>query len=442
MRQAAQDLLDRLRGRHGSKVRALALLEAARTMSRSELDDLVDARLGDLLECARRDVPYHRERIDPTRGRRGVLTKPLVRRHFEDLISQRYPRDELLFSATGGSSGEPMPYGRDLEAQWVANVCEEQGYLRAGRPPGGRLLLVWGAALDVERDTASWRASWNRYVHGLAYLPAFELPDDVSGWVAELDRYKPHVLLGYSGALAAFAARVLAQGLQPKWRPNGLMASAETLAPEWRSDIERAFGAPLYDRYGSRELGNIAQECEQQDGLHVYEHARFVEILDPEDRPLPPGERGRIVVTDLWNRGFPLIRYDTGDVGSLSVGNCACGEASVRISAVEGRVTDFLIGEDGRSMSGLLLPHLLKDYPAVERFQALQALDGAVTLKLASRAGLSTADRNAIRQIIERHVSGVSVAVEMVDELPLPPSGKHRFVVSERSQSQLAQASS
>jgi phenylacetate-CoA ligase len=410
-------------------------------MSQEAFEDWLRSRLADLLVHARGSCAYYQTvvpreaRDDPLEALMRIppLIKAVVRARFNDLISTSFRRSELHFSATGGSTGDPMPYAMDFSCLWMSLAARDSGFARAGLPPGGRILKVWGSSLDVKRDSSKLRKAWSRLT-GTVTLPAFQMPSDIESWVKILDHWCPHILVGYAGALARFARLCLDEGRQPIWRPRGIIASAETLTTEMRQDIEAAFGAPVYNRYGLRELANVAQETNSCDGLEIVEYAKWVEILGPDDRPVALGDLGRIIVTDLWNYGFPLIRYDTGDVGRLGSGPSRQGRQPLVLAEVAGRVTDFLIDKKGNAVSGLIFPHLMKDFPAVSKFQARQSRQGDVEVHIVCQDALSPEDRDRIASVITRHLSGVPVRVELVKALPTPPSGKHRLVISECSQ--------
>ena len=110
------------------------------------------------------------------------------------------------------------------------------------------------------------------------------------------------------------------------------MVTAGTLFEPIRQTIESVFQAPVFNRYGSREVGDIACECEAHSGLHVALPTQFVEILRPDGTAAGPGEIGEIVVTSLTNFAMPLIRYRIGIVGhgrkslvAAGVGGRGCG---------------------------------------------------------------------------------------------------------------------
>src|SRR5206468_11714037 len=96
--------------------------------------------------------------------------------------------------------------------------------------------------------------------------------------------------------------------------------------------------------------------------------------LDDDGRPTPAGAEGNVVITDLYNYGMPLVRYANGDraIAGVADETCACGRGLAMLRQVTGRRLDVLRTPDGRRIAGEFFPHLLKDYPAVARFQVVQ----------------------------------------------------------------------
>ena len=100
------------------------------------------------------------------------------------------------------------------------------------------------------------------------------------------------------------------------------------------------------DNYGLTEIlgPGVSFECEERNGLHVNEDHFIVEVIDPATLiPLPPGREGELVFTTLTKEGFPLVRYRTGDLGTLSTEPCPCGRTLTRMSRVHGRIDDLII---------------------------------------------------------------------------------------------------
>jgi len=136
-------------------------------------------------------------------------------------------------------------------------------------------------------------------------------------------------------------------GIMPRassWRIG--IFGAEPWSHELRAQIERVWGLKAMDIYGLSEIigPGVAQECAQQDGLHINSDVFYPEIIRPgTEEPVADGAPGELVITTLTKEALPLIRYRTGDIVSLTHAPCACGRTLPRISKIQGRTDDMLI---------------------------------------------------------------------------------------------------
>ena len=150
------------------------------------------------------------------------------------------------------------------------------------------------------------------------------------------------------------------------------------LTPENRALIERVLGAPVYDRYGSREFAVIASECDQHSGMHVNAENLLVEITGDT-----PDESGEIAITDLKNFAMPMIRYMTRDHGRMIGKPCACGRGLPLIQLTGGRTTDFLHGANGRRVSGIVLAtYVITKNPGIGQVQFVQSKPGHIQVNV------------------------------------------------------------
>lgn len=118
---------------------------------------------------------------------------------------------------------------------------------------------------------------------------------------------------------------------------------AETLTPDVRELASRVWGAKVLHGYGTTEAGVIGQECPWTTGLHVFADQLAVEVVDEHNRPVPAGVTGhKVLVTTLFNRTFPLIRYEFSDLVQIAAGPCSCGRPHLRLASLEGRREDVL----------------------------------------------------------------------------------------------------
>ena len=144
-------------------------------------------------------------------------------------------------------------------------------------------------------------------------------------------------------------------------------------------------------------------------------------------------EVGSILVTDLLNLAMPLIRYRIGDLATWADGKCACGRSLPRLEKVMGRVTDFLVGDDGRLVSGIAISvNLVAFRPSLGQVQVRQVRQGAVQYRIKPGPHFDPdADLQFLRQETQGYLgTGTEVETCLVDDLPCEPSGKFLFSCS------------
>jgi phenylacetate-CoA ligase len=179
--------------------------------------------------------------------------------------------------------------------------------------------------------------------------------------------------------------------------------------PSVRTRIESAWGARVFDHTGMTEIGALSFECaeSQGTGVHVIETEFVAEIVDPKTlKPLPDGETGELVLTNLGRRGSPLIRYRTGDLVRLTRGRCACGRWLARLEGgILGRADDMFIVR-GNNVFPTAVEAVLRGIPEIAEFRCrINAGDGAltrVTLEVEPTPGAS--DAEGLKHQVERSI--------------------------------------
>jgi phenylacetate-CoA ligase len=202
------------------------------------------------------------------------------------------------------------------------------------------------------------------------------------------------------------------------------------LAPE-REFIEETFGQRVTDRYGCEEVGLIASECDQHNGLHLNMDHVLVEFLREDGSDAGPGENANIVVTDLINRGMPLIRYCVEDMGVPSDRACACGRGQPLVERITGRQADFLKRPDGSLVAGVsLVERTLTAISGIEQMQLVQNELNRLSIRLVKGIYFDKYQEELLRRELQS-VFGEAVAIEIqyVKNLDQTQAGKYRFAI-------------
>lgn len=322
-------------------------------------------------------------------------------------------------SSSSGSTGEPFRVFYDARAWAILKYLVK---LRARVACGVR----WRhriALLDAIPPEAEGQLALER-VGRIRRISVLQPADRVA---ALLTDFRPHAIYGLPSALLE-AGRSLSSGGE-KLSATAVFTSGELLDTGTRERLHDLFGGAVFNVYGTSETKEVAWEC-RAGGMHVNEDVTFVEILDEQGDPLPEGAEGEIVVTLLVNRAMPLVRYRTGDRGSLLPGACGCGIGLRRLGVVTGREADVLALSGRRRVSPYAITCALEGVPGLVRYQVSQL--GPERLRVRVRTARSHASADAvagIRGALQRAIPGpLTIDVELVEHFEAGPRAKFRVV--------------
>ncbi len=414
-------------------------LERTQWLPRAQIEEIQFQALRRLVEHAYQHCRYYRQTWDqlgvqPSQlktpadiGRWPVIDRDTIREHRE---AMRDPSAKLITKATGGSSGVPLQFDLDHESNDRRNAAWHRGYGWAGAEPGSRQLSLWGVPLGERSTRARIKDSLYHALYRRRIVSCFDSVDLAARFAAEVDHRRPDVIVAYTNPLYEVSRVFKSTGRTLGHRPRAIVVGAEKLHGFQRKEIEAAFGAPVFETYGSREFMLIGAECERHNGLHQTSEHLLVEVLDDDGAPTPDGEEGNVVITDLYNYGMPFVRYANGDRAIAGFAQCECGRGLPLLRQVVGRRLDMLVATDGRAIPGEFFPHLVKDFPSVRRFQVVQDEPGSIRFAIAAD-GMSPTERASLETQVRRAMGdGVRVDFEPVEQIPLTSAGKLQVVVN------------
>jgi phenylacetate-CoA ligase len=361
--------------------------------------------------------PFYRERFRAEgftsrdlRGWEDFARLPVTTRHDlqrpEDLVADGFDPGRLERSHTSGSTGTPTTTYFD-DGAWLLGrfVLKVRARMACGLRPLDRV-AVFGEEVrsGLHVGLAGRRASLS--VH-----------QDPSEIVDELRAYAPTALYGPPSHLAGL---VQTGAELPTVRL--VFTSAEMLDPTTRRTIEEGLGVAVMDVYGCTETKEVAWECPYREGYHVNAEWMIVDIVE-----------GSILLTPLYNRAMPLLRYRVGDTGRLLESTCSCGRGLPMIFPTMGRSVDYVRLPDGRSLSPYTLTCAVEDVPGIRQYQIVQPSREAVVVKVVPDRAFEEATPAAIEAALAPAfgTAEVAVTVEVVPDLPREPGGKFRVVRSD-----------
>lgn len=430
------------RGLRGDRVlETLAELERNQWLTREELEDIQWRRLHHLLEGITTHVPFYRTlfadhglRVEDIQNyddfrKVPLLTKGIIRAECARLTS-RDPFRKGYASSTGGSTGEPLYFFCDRAVGPLRRANTLRGNRWTGIDVGARQAMFWGVHLDVTFGERFVNAV-KYYFNNIIYLSTFDMsPASLLRYTKRLRRYRPELVVGYPSALTTLAEFCSSRSVHIP-RPKAVVTSGERLYPEQREKIEAVLGSPVFDRYGSREFANVAHECDEHKGLHVFSDLFFVEVVTESGRPARPGEVGEVVVTDLFNLYMPFVRYRTGDLAVPSERTCSCGRGLPLLERIEGRSFDTIVTPSGKSVGGFFWTWLSRAVPGIERFQIEQRDRSGIIFRIVPGPAWSDEFTHRLEAMIKENCGEeFRVKFMLVDDISLSPSGKSRFIIA------------
>ena len=383
-----------------------------------------------------------------------VLTKATMMDHFDEIATdpalhladlqaylEQLHGNELFagrywVSATSGSSGRKSIIPSDPH-EWAMTIAS---YGRANEWSGIHASPLHPVRMAVVSSTTAWHQSSrvaatvaSPFIHSERMDAAARLPDIV----ARLNQLRPDILIGYASMIRTLADEQLDGRLHIA--PRAVNSASEVLTAETRAMAARAWGVPPFNVYAATEPGGIAAECAHHRGMHLFEDLVIPEVVDDQYRPVPPGQPGdRLLVTVLFSRTLPLIRYEMTDRVTLATEECPDGLPFRLLDSIEGRTDDIVVLPASTGGTIRLHPvvfHRVLDLLDAPAWQVRQR--GADITVLVAAPGPKVdivATEHALRAALaQAGAEPRAVSLSIVDRIPAGAAGKRPLIVADKT---------
>ncbi len=439
--------LDQRRQRY-SHLEILSELDKSQYYSSERIRELQDNRLRNQLLNAFDNSPFFIERFSeigiergdieksdpreilrrlPTMTRKDVIGGP------ERIVVNNVEKSRLIEKFSGGTSGSYLRFYGDARRAATFRAATLRHDFWAGFRIGDSLAVFWGAPQDFQPKKPLRTAVREKLLGRILMISSNYLNDEaVENLTRDWQKFKPDILLAYAGALN-FLVEYLEDKKISLRPPKSIITSAEVLTAPYRKKIEGYFGTKIFNRYGSREFGVIASECECHCGMHLNSENLIVECekVDQID-----GDKylGKILITDLVNRVFPFIRYEIGDMAVCSPQsyNCECGRHLPFINEIGGRVTDYLKLPGGSYFSSTgLCATVFPFVKGLEQAQIIQEELDRLTIRIAKNGDFDEDSMKYLKSELGKYISSdVKIEYEFTEQIERSKSGKYVLAVS------------
>jgi phenylacetate-CoA ligase len=393
-------------------------------------------RLRRIVEHARTRVPLYRRlyreagigpgdiRTLEDLARLPSLSKADLRREpIESLLADGSDPARLLRSRTTGSTGVPFTAYASPHEELLQHIVQLRALRSYGLGRRDRMVKI----LHRRRVPWPWRVAQALGAYRQVQLDLTEAPRDLA---QALVRERPDILIGNAGVIARVAECVRDEGILGI-RPRYVLTSAELLTAPMRRVIEETFRAPVHDQYATMELGLLAWQCRSSRRYHVCADRVILEVLR-DGAPVRAGERGEVVVTALHGRHMPFLRYRLEDEVEAGEPSCPCGQPFPTITAIRGRMTDYLALPGGRSLFASAVAYVLHEHAQwIQRYELVQERLDHVGLRAVVRPRPASAELTALGERIQALLGpGVTLTIELVPFIEPGPGGKFRVLRS------------
>jgi len=430
----------------GNRTRVyIASMQESQHWPREALTALRREKLRTLLLTCVQDVPAYQQYKDYTGmieddpfdalSRFPILEKNKLRESAETYVNPKMPRESLIANCSGGSTSVPVQFYIDRPTVENFEAARWRGLSWYGITPGSRCVMLWGQALELNAGAQKREAIKEKWLKNRIMIPAYGMNlQSMPRYLQTIRRFKPEYIYGYASVLFSFADWMLQKNETIGFPLKCVVSTAETLHDYQREAVGKAFGyngsnARVVNEYGAKDGGILAYECPCGQ-MHISAENVVLEVVDPVTRePLPIGEAGVLLVTDLNNRVMPRLRYCIGDRLALSDAVCECGVTLPVVEALDGREDDMFLSLDGKLIHGHAFNYISRRMNVVRKFQIVQHSPASATLRIVRDPNASDAALEDMVAEMRKLLPGSNFTVTYVSDIPATHSGKFRYAI-------------
>ncbi len=413
-----------LDGLRGGAVRKRVESDAAAFHQGTSVEE-TERRLRHILDHAVRTVPYYRHtESGAPLSAFPVVNKDTFREHYDSFRSRAYldAKDNRVMT-TSGSTGTPFSMiqnrGKALMNTADSIFLSQLGGYRIGEKTA--FIRVWVSNVKKSRLAL--------FAENTIMMESSSLSDEsIAGMLETIRRERVKVLTGYASALGEISRYIERHGVDMSgFSVHAILPISETMPDPVRAQLSRQFGCPVRSYYSNEENGIMGIESETDDSYYINSESYYFEILKfDRDEPAGEGELGRIVLTDLTNEAFPVIRYDNGDSAAARK-VMKNGRFRLMLTKLYGRRSDLLYDTKGRPVTPYVITNNFWDVEGVRQYRFLQTGRKTYELRLnGDRSRMNAEDM--LRRIRPALGEDADITVTYVDEIPVLASGKRKYI--------------
>ncbi len=348
-----------------------------------------------------------------------IMTKLDFIRHKDEICSDEVFDKPIHTSSTSGSTGVPFCVTQNWEKR-MRTIADLKVFGEYALYPSHEKMLQLRAyhGKELDRSVDERENIWRYDITNLSDADIENLIDFIQEW-------KPYNIFGYTSTMETISDYILKTGREYDFGCKSILVGATALTDEIAQKIMSVFHCPVFDRYSNMEMGIYAQREYGKTNFIINKASYYFEVVKLDrDEPAEEHEIGRLVFTDLFNHAFPMIRYDTGDLGSY----CMNGN-NKELEKVYGRRVDSVYDANGNLLSPHGISTSMWGIQGIEQWQFIQKSKSEYTIRVIASGDIGEDELLARFKKLLGDTSTVNV--EYVADIPVLSSQKRKYIINE-----------
>ena len=356
-----------------------------------------------------------------------IVSKQDFRKYFPNrCITKNINKKKLIKNSTSGSTGKPFEFFIDKHMDEMKKARVQLGYEWASLYFGEPLCVLWGEHPETLKGKI-----FRKFFQHTLFLSAFDINSkNYVDYIEKIKKHKTKTIQTYASAIVHLAKLLKENNINIKIKTlKSIISSGEPLTKNNRKLVEEIFGCKVFDRYGTREYGCIAHECEKHN-MHIMEESFVIEFIK-NNKQVKENQEGDIIVTCLDNFAMPLVRYKIDDYGKFTTKKCSCGRKWSIIKEVTARLTDFVKIPNGEIISFLYFNYFFEQWGAyVRQFRVIQEKTNFINVFIVPTKKFKNEMEEKIKKGLQKKLKNVRLNLKIVKKIPLTKAGKNPCVIS------------
>jgi phenylacetate-CoA ligase len=359
-----------------------------------------------------------------------ILTKSFYQKDIIKLLSRGYKTKDVYIGQTSGSSGHPFYFAKNKYAHAISHAQWIRKYKQHNLNVDDKQARFYGIPVS---GLSRYKELFKDFLQNRTRFPVFDLSDGILEKFLLQFKYEKYVYIyGYTSSITLFAKYLLSKrksliDVCPSLR--FCIVTSEVCTPEDKLKIEKAFGIKVLNEYGASEVGQMAF-TDTNDRWVLSKEDLYFEIVDIKGNKVPYGQEGRILVTSLFNKAFPVIRYEIGDIGIIKRYN-----NDLILEKLTGRTNDFAVLPSGKISPGLTFYYISKSIleksNSIKEFIIKQTKLNKFVFEIVGLKEITNEEKKLIKQQAEIYLEpGLTIEIKMKAKLTRPNSGKIKHFYS------------